>query len=143
MIIVFGFYSEKFTNWRHFCFKSTDGAPVKIGKKVFLAPNVQIYTATHPLDIQRRCIDNIEFSKPITIGDYVWIGGNATICPGVTIGNVSGYYTWKIFLFSFENLINKLKLFFFSFWRVRLSELVQSLLKMFQKMLLLQEILQK
>jgi acetyltransferase-like isoleucine patch superfamily enzyme len=65
-----------------------DGAPVIIGKNVFFAPHVQVYTATHPLDIKSRCIENIESSKPITIGDYVWIGGNATICPGVSIGKV-------------------------------------------------------
>ena len=26
-------------------------------------------------------------SKPITVGNDVWIGGNCTILPGVTIGN--------------------------------------------------------
>jgi maltose O-acetyltransferase len=28
-----------------------------------------------------------EAAKPITIGNNVWIGGHATICPGVTIGD--------------------------------------------------------
>ena len=29
----------------------------------------------------------IEYAKPITIGNDVWVGGNATILPGVTIGD--------------------------------------------------------
>ncbi len=29
----------------------------------------------------------LEFASPITIGDFVWIGGGAIICPGVTIGD--------------------------------------------------------
>lgn len=63
-----------------------DVAPVTIGNNVMFGPNVQIYTASHPLDAKTRHSGR-EFGKPITIGDYVWIGGNATICPGVTLGN--------------------------------------------------------
>lgn len=59
---------------------------VKIGNNTMFGPNVQIYTATHPLEYQARN-SGLEFAKPITIGDNVWVGGNATICPGVTIGN--------------------------------------------------------
>ncbi len=62
-----------------------DTMKVTIGDNVFFAPNVHIYTATHPLDaIERR---TVEFSKPVTIGNDCWIGGNSVICPGVTIGN--------------------------------------------------------
>ncbi|NCP91159.1 MAG: maltose acetyltransferase, partial [Flavobacteriales bacterium] len=49
-------------------------------------PNVKIYTATHPLEHTLRNSGK-EFSKPITIENNVWIGGNAVICPGVTIGD--------------------------------------------------------
>lgn len=59
---------------------------VKIGDNVLLAPNVQIYTATHPTDPVER-LKGKEFAKPITIGDNVWIGGGAILCPGVKIGN--------------------------------------------------------
>lgn len=31
----------------------------------------------------------LEFAKPITIGEDVWIGGSVVICPGVTIGHRS------------------------------------------------------
>jgi acetyltransferase-like isoleucine patch superfamily enzyme len=58
---------------------------VKIGDNVMFAPNVQLYTATHPLDAQER-ISGKEMGYPIEIGDNVWIGGGAIICPGVKIG---------------------------------------------------------
>ena len=49
-------------------------------------PNVQIYTASHPLNAKER-ITGLELAKPITIGNNVWIGGGAIVCPGVIIGN--------------------------------------------------------
>lgn len=58
---------------------------VKIGSRSLLGPNVQIYTAMHPLDHQERA-SGLEFAKPIEIGEDVWIGGSAVICPGVSIG---------------------------------------------------------
>lgn len=61
---------------------------VKIGNNVMFAPNVQVYTATHPLDAQQR-ISGKEMGYPIEIGDNVWIGGGAIICPGVKIGKNS------------------------------------------------------
>lgn len=65
-----------------------DGAKVIIGKNVFIAPNVDIYTATHPLVVKER-IKGIEFVHPIIVGDNVWIGGHTVILPGVTIGDNS------------------------------------------------------
>lgn len=62
-----------------------DTMKVEIGNNVFFGPSVQIYTATHPLvAVERR---TVEFSKPVSIGNDCWIGGNAVICPGVKIGN--------------------------------------------------------
>lgn len=63
-----------------------DVTKVKIGDNVLLAPNVQIYTATHPIDPIER-LTGKEYGKPIVIGNNVWIGGGAIICPGVKIGN--------------------------------------------------------
>lgn len=65
-----------------------DVAPVTIGSRVMFAPNVQIYTATHPINHAERS-SGVEYAKPITIGDDVWIGGSAVICPGVSIGDRS------------------------------------------------------
>lgn len=59
---------------------------VSFGKNAFLAPNVQIYTATHPLDALER-ISGQEYGKPISFGDNVWIGGSSVICPGVKVGH--------------------------------------------------------
>ena len=63
-----------------------DVAPVTIGSHVLFGPAVQIYTASHPLDPGPRR-QWFGFGKPVVIGDDVWIGGGAIICPGVTIGS--------------------------------------------------------
>ena len=63
-----------------------DEAKVTIGNNAFLGPNVSIYTACHPLEVDRRN-RFIEWAEPVTIGDNVWIGGDVTILPGVSIGN--------------------------------------------------------
>lgn len=63
-----------------------DVMPVKIGSRTLIGPNVQIYTATHPMDYRERAA-GLEFAKPVTIGEDVWIGGSAVICPGVTVGD--------------------------------------------------------
>jgi len=58
---------------------------VRFGNNVLLAPKVQIYTAYHPLDAEIRRAE-LEMAAPVTIGDGVWIGGGAIICPNVEIG---------------------------------------------------------
>ena len=63
-----------------------DTEKVEIGDNVFIGPNVNIYTAGHPLDIKRRN-ENLESRIPVKIGNNVWIGGNVTILPGTTIGD--------------------------------------------------------
>ena len=70
-----------------------DNNTISIGKNGLIAPFVQIYTATHPIKAAERVIDEAHSSrylthtKPVVIGDNVWIGGNSIIFPGVTIGN--------------------------------------------------------
>ncbi len=63
-----------------------DCAKVSIGNNVFIAPNVAIYTAGHPIHSHLRD-QEYEWAQPITIGDSVWIGGNVVINAGVTIGS--------------------------------------------------------
>jgi maltose O-acetyltransferase len=65
-----------------------DGARVSIGNHVFIAPNVGIHTAGHPLDAERRNAGQ-EYALPVTIGDNVWIGAGVTLVPGVCVGNNS------------------------------------------------------
>lgn len=62
-----------------------------IGDYVMMGPNCTIYTQNHefsdtekPMKLQGR-----QKERPVTIGDDVWIGGNVTILPGVTIGSHS------------------------------------------------------
>ncbi|MDM8212661.1 chorismate mutase [Enterococcus hirae] len=63
-----------------------DVAPITIGKNCLIGPNVQIYTAAHPLDPVKRN-SGLESGEAVTIGDNVWIGGNAVILPGILIGD--------------------------------------------------------
>ena len=63
-----------------------DGGGVEIGDRVFIGPNVGIYTANHPTDVRRR-EKGYEWVLPVKIGNKVWIGGGVTILPGVTIGD--------------------------------------------------------
>jgi maltose O-acetyltransferase len=63
-----------------------DCAHVTIGDRTLIGPNVQIYAATHPLEASVRSAGR-ELAKPVNIGEDVWIGGGAILCPGVTIGN--------------------------------------------------------
>ncbi|WP_200975187.1 sugar O-acetyltransferase [Echinicola sp. 20G] len=74
-----------------------DDNTISIGKNGLIAPGVQIYTASHPLKASDRIRRPEEqspnepiyrtFSKPVDIGDNVWIGGNVCIMPGVSIGD--------------------------------------------------------
>lgn len=63
-----------------------DVAPVRIGNNCMLAPNVRLFTATHPIDSKER-ISGVEYAQPITIGDNCWLGGGAIVLPNVSLGN--------------------------------------------------------
>lgn len=63
-----------------------DGAKVKFGDNVFIAPNCGFHTAGHPLDVSRRNA-GLEYARPITVGNNVWIGAGVNVLPGVTIGD--------------------------------------------------------
>lgn len=72
---------------------------ITIGNNVLIAPNVQIYTATHPIDLNERLTpvetpDGTDYIRhtyalPVTIEDGCWIGGGVIILPGITIGKGS------------------------------------------------------
>ena len=65
-----------------------DCAEIRFGKKCFVGPNCGFYTAIHPLDVEKRNA-GFEMAKPIKLGNNIWIGGDVTIFPGVTIGDNS------------------------------------------------------
>ena len=63
-----------------------DVAPITIGSACQIASRVQLLTATHPVDPAPRRL-GWEYAEPITLGDNVWLGAGAIVCPGVTIGD--------------------------------------------------------
>jgi maltose O-acetyltransferase len=71
-----------FLNWG---VVSLDVATVTIGDDVQIGPNVQLLTATHPINPGLRR-DKWEAAEPIVIMDNVWLGGGVIVGPGVTIG---------------------------------------------------------
>lgn len=71
-----------------------DVAPIKIGDNVMFGPRVTVATPMHPLVGEERAINEYEdgvhdweYSRPVVIGDNVWVASSATICGGVTIGS--------------------------------------------------------
>lgn len=70
-----------------------DCAKVVIKDNVFIGPNVSLYTPLHSLIAKERNMRtdatgrkfDLEYCKPITIEENVWIAGNVIINPGVTI----------------------------------------------------------
>lgn len=64
--------------------------PVCIGNHVNLAQGITVTALNHNFEDKNRRIDEQGIStKPIVIGDDVWIGANAVVLPGVTIGKHS------------------------------------------------------
>lgn len=63
-----------------------DVCKIRLGDRVMFAPNVALYTATHPLEAKARSSGK-ELGAPITIGNDVWLGAGAIVNPGVVIGN--------------------------------------------------------
>ena len=85
----YGFHIEVGENFfANYNFIVLDGNYVRIGDNVWIAPNVGIYAAGHPLDVEDR-IAGEEYAFPVTIEDNVWIGGSVSIIGGVTIGRKS------------------------------------------------------
>ncbi len=72
---------------------------IEIGDNVLIASNVQLYTATHPIELSERLTPdwNMEtgqyfcrtYALPIKIGSGCWLGGGVIVLPGVTIGEGS------------------------------------------------------
>ena len=58
---------------------------ITIGKRVALAQEVMILTATHELGPSKQRTGHLHLA-PVVIEDGAWIGARTTILPGVTIG---------------------------------------------------------
>lgn len=72
---------------------------ITVGDNVLIASNVQLYTATHPVELAERLTRDWSpesgeyfcrtYALPISIGSGCWLGGGVIVLPGVTIGNSS------------------------------------------------------
>lgn len=70
---------------------------IVIGDNVLIASNVQLYTATHPVELAERLTEDWTpensqyfcrtYALPIKIGNGCWLGGGVIVLPGVTIGD--------------------------------------------------------
>lgn len=78
------FIGDDFTG--NFNLTILDIREVYIGNNVMIGPNTLITTVGHPLSPKARR-GYMAKAAPVRIGNDVWIGGNVTILPGVTIGN--------------------------------------------------------
>ena len=71
-----------------------DCAPIRIGSNVMVGPGASFFAALHPLLAEERNVRtdetgrryNLEYAKPITVEDDVWLGGGVILNGGVTIG---------------------------------------------------------
>ena len=78
----------------NFNFVCLDVCPVHIGDNVMIGPNVTLATPMHPLLPEERNVRqredgsfyNLEYAKPIAIGNDCWLASNVVVCGGVTIG---------------------------------------------------------
>ena len=63
-----------------------DCGQVSIGSNTLIGPNVGLFSGNHATDAKERAEGGL-IPKPITIGNRVWLCGNVTVVPGVTIGD--------------------------------------------------------
>ncbi|MCI8391423.1 MAG: sugar O-acetyltransferase [Roseburia sp.] len=61
-----------------------DQGGIEIGDGVLIGHNVVLATINHDLDPEENRKNHY---SPVKIGNHVWIGSNATVLPGVTIGD--------------------------------------------------------
>lgn len=74
-----------------------DCAEIRLKDNVMVGPNVSFLTPVHPMLASERNVRiapdkhiyTLEYAKPITIEEDVWICANVTILPGVTVGSGS------------------------------------------------------
>ncbi len=81
--------------YANFNFTVLDCCPVTIGDDVFFGPNCSLLTPMHALLSEERnartkpdgSLYDLEYAKPIVIGNNCWLAGGVTVCGGVTIGD--------------------------------------------------------
>ena len=63
-----------------------DDTHIYVGDYTMFGPNVTVATAGHPILPELRQ-EGYQYNFPVRIGKNCWIGANAVIVPGVTIGD--------------------------------------------------------
>ncbi len=63
-----------------------DCGQVTIGSDTLIGPNVGLFSGNHTTDAEERAAGGL-IPRPITIGSRVWLCGNVSVVPGVTIGD--------------------------------------------------------
>ena len=66
-----------------------DTSPIYIGEDVFIGSKCVLACAGHPINSEQRRTEPLTQSKPIHIGNNVWLGASVTVIGGVTIGDGS------------------------------------------------------
>lgn len=72
-----------------------DVCPITCGDNVMCGVGVHLVTPVHPLLASERnprlqkdgTVHDLEYGKPIVIGNGVWLASDVTVCGGVTIGD--------------------------------------------------------
>lgn len=78
------FHPDDLNNFQTFgCYFQNIDAKITLGRGTYIAPNVGLITTNHdPLDPDKHLP-----GSPITLGEKCWVGMNAVILPGVTLGD--------------------------------------------------------
>lgn len=63
-----------------------DCGQVTIGQGTLIGPNVGLFSGNHAADADER-VGGALIPKPIAIGSRVWLCGNVSVVPGVTVGD--------------------------------------------------------
>ena len=63
-----------------------DCGQIRIGNNTLIGPNVGLFSGNHTTDAEERAAGGL-IPRPITIGNRVWLCGNVTVTPGVSIGD--------------------------------------------------------
>lgn len=77
------FHPDDINNFQTFGNYYQASGKICIGKGSYIAPNVGVITANHLIDD----LDMHETPMPVVLGERCWVGMNAMILPGVSLGD--------------------------------------------------------
>jgi acetyltransferase-like isoleucine patch superfamily enzyme len=81
-------YLGRFSNINQFCcIWASEKATIRIGDYALLGPGVKIFTSNHGIALGQKIRAQPWTEKDVIIGNDVWIGANAVILAGMTVGD--------------------------------------------------------